>query len=165
MGEIGQGIGFGDRGHVFVYVNRVSSALNPPSALYSFDSNGTQLWKVESGDYSSSPMIVDKAGTVIYSASGIIHAVDKNGSKLWSSDAGEYVVSIGLDSGGRLYILSQNDLAVSNGIPKVTWIDWISRNPLWDLAIVIVSLAVVYVAVIARHWKKNPPNEELHNIR
>jgi hypothetical protein len=61
--------------------------------------------------------------------------------------------------------LSQSGLAVSIGIPKVTWIDWISRNPLWESAIVIVSLVVVYVAVIARGWKKNPPNEGLHNIR
>ncbi|HEY3420807.1 MAG TPA: PQQ-binding-like beta-propeller repeat protein [Methanomassiliicoccales archaeon] len=157
VASIGQGIGTGGRGELYVYVN--TNDFASPAALYSFDANGTRLWKVESGSYSSSPIIVDKAGTVIYGVNGILHAVDRNGTKLWSYDAGENVRSTGLDGEGRLFILTYSSLAVSNGIPKVTWIDWIVRNPIWDLVIVIVLLAIVYVGVVYRRRKKNPPKE------
>lgn len=162
LGYIGQGIGIGDRGEIYVYANNNPGYLTGPlSALYSFDSNGTQLWKVD-GDYSSMPIIVDRAGTVIYGTNWIVHAVDKNGSTLWTYDAGEYLISAGLDVNGRLFLLTAHALAVSNGIPKVTWIDWIVRNPVLDFVMIMAALAVIYVAMTVRRWKKNPPNEEFH---
>ena len=143
-------LAIGDDDVTYAWISYMDTVT--PAGLMSFDPKGTQLWKWVGASYTTSQIVIDGSGKVIFATGNTVHALDRNGNESWSYDAGETVQNIALDPNGRLLILTTSALLASNGIPKVTWLDWMVRNPVLIFVIVVFVPLALYAGAVM--WRR-----------